>query len=68
MQETNLLNLYIALVTYQVPNTYHDDINDVNFDILKTDVRHGVVFKILHNEVDSIDVLDFEHLPHFKGQ
>ena len=34
-------NLYIlVLVTNQIRNTYHDDINDVNFDI-KTDVRRG---------------------------
>ena len=67
LQESILLNLYI-LVTYQIRTTYHDDINDVKFDILKIDVRRGVVFKILHNEVDTIDILDFERLPHFKGQ
>ena len=30
-----------VLVTYQIRNTYRDDINDVKFDILKTDVKRG---------------------------
>ena len=58
----------LVLVTYQILHTYRDDINDVKFDILKIDVRHGVVFKILHNEVDTFDILDFECLPLLKGQ
>ena len=35
--------------------------------IIKTNVKHGIMFKIFLNEIDTIDFLDFERLPHLKA-